>query len=92
MSVIRVRCIGPRVPKSVCAGRVLCHNHVQHKVDTPSNVNGFRGWTDIEPPPSFVRCPCGWSGLPHYASRDHVEAVRGNPAWLKGRFAPGDGE
>jgi hypothetical protein len=67
---------GDSVPKSVGAGRVLCHNHVQHKVDTPCGVNGFRGWTDTKPPPKFVKCPCGWSGLPHYAHREHVKAAR----------------
>jgi hypothetical protein len=51
------------VPKSVGPGRVLCHNHVQHTARMPSGENGFRGWTDTKPPPNFVKCPCGWSGL-----------------------------
>jgi hypothetical protein len=60
------------IPKSVGAGRVLCHNHVQHTIDMPCGLNGFRAWTDSEPPPGFVKCPCGWSALPHYAYRQHV--------------------
>ena len=60
------------IPKSVGAGRVLCHNHVQHTIDMPCGLNGFRAWTDSELPPGFVKCPCGWSALPHYAHRQHV--------------------
>jgi hypothetical protein len=58
------------------AGRVLCHNHIRHTVDMPCGENGFRAWTDLTPPPNFVKCPCGYAGLPHYARRDHVKAVR----------------
>jgi hypothetical protein len=58
------------VPKSVGVGCVLCHNHIQHTADTPCGENGFRAWTDIKPPPNFAPCPCGWSGLPHYAISD----------------------
>ena len=65
-----------RVPKSVAAGRVLCHNHIRHTVDMPCGVNAFRAWTDNKPPSGFVECPCGWSGLPHYAHRDHVKVYR----------------
>src|ERR1700692_995337 len=61
-----------RLPKSVGAGRVLCHNHVQHGPNTPCGVNGFRAWTDSEVPSGFVKCRCKWSGLPHYALADHV--------------------
>jgi hypothetical protein len=53
------------------------HNHVQHSLDTPCGVNGFRAWTDTEPPSEFMKCPCGWSGLPHYAHRDHVRVTQG---------------
>lgn len=70
------------LPKSVPIGRVLCHNHVQHTVDMPCALNGFRAWTDTKPPPNFVKRPCGWSGLPHFALRDHVEVVRRRPSWL----------
>jgi hypothetical protein len=59
------------VPHSVPKGRVLMHNHVLHDADTPSGTNGFRGWTEPEPPPGFVQCHCGWAhGLPHYARAD----------------------
>lgn len=71
------------VPKSIGPGRVLCHSHVQHTVDMPSSLNGFRGWTDKRPPANFVSCPCGWSGLPHFARRDHVEVMRTQPAYLR---------
>jgi hypothetical protein len=60
------------IPKSVGAGRVLCHNHMQHGPETPHGLNGFRAWTDTEVPKGFVKCRCKWSGLPHYAVRDHV--------------------
>ncbi len=67
---VSIRYVGSlRVPRSMAPGRVLMHNHVQHSVDTPCGVNGFRAWTDTEPPSEFGKCPCGWSGLPHYAHR-----------------------
>jgi len=56
-----------RIPKKVAKGRVLMHNHIRHTIDMPAGVNGFRFWTDAEPPPGFKRCGCGWSGLPHYS-------------------------
>ena len=68
------------VPKSVGAGRKLMHNHVEHTIDTPCGVNGFRSWTDTEVPVGFVKCPCGWSGLPHYADRGYVKVIRGKRA------------
>ena len=61
-----VRYISNGVPRSVSPGRVLMHNHVQHTVDMPVGLNGFRAWTDASPPPTFEECKCGWSGLPHY--------------------------
>jgi hypothetical protein len=65
------------VPKSVGPGRVLCHNHVQHTVDMPCGLNGFRAWTcdAAEKPQGFVKCGCGWSGLPHCALR-HLNRTR----------------
>jgi len=66
-----------RVPKSVGPGRVLMHNHIRHSIDMPCGVNGFRAWRDTKPFPGFVKCPCGWSGLPHYAACSHVEATKG---------------
>ena len=66
-----------RIPKSVGRGRVLMHNHIRHSIDMPCGVNGFRAWRDTTPPPGFVKCPCGWSGLPHYAAYSHVEATEG---------------
>jgi hypothetical protein len=55
------------VPRSIPAGRVLMHNHVQHTIDMPCGLNGFRAWTANKPLPGFKRCRCGWSGLPHYS-------------------------
>ena len=67
-----------RIPKNVRRGYVLCHNHIQHTVDTPIGVNGFRAWFNrAQPPDDFVECPCGWSGLPHYAHERHVKATGG---------------
>lgn len=67
------------VPKSVGPGRVLCHNDVWHTVDMPNGLNGFRAWTcdKAELPKRFIKCPCGWSGLPHYALAAHVKATKG---------------
>jgi len=54
-------------PKSIGADRVLAHNHVQHTVDMPHGMNGFRAWTwkKGEVPSGFVKCKCGYAGLPH---------------------------
>jgi hypothetical protein len=59
---------GDTVPKSVKAGRKLMHNHIIHTVDMPCGVNGFRAWTDTKVTAGFVKCNCGWPGLPHYAA------------------------
>jgi hypothetical protein len=61
-------------PRTVPAGRVLAHNHVRHTVDMPSGRNGFRAWTwpKDKKPRDFVRCGCGYAGLPHYARREHA--------------------
>src|SRR5262245_57480673 len=57
---------GGTVPRTIPPGRVLMHNHVQHTVDMSCGLNGFRCWTDDKPPRGFVRCKCGYAGLPHY--------------------------
>jgi hypothetical protein len=54
------------IPRSIPAGRVLAHNHIKHTVNTPQGWRGFRAWTEKAPPPGWVKCECGWSGLPHY--------------------------
>jgi hypothetical protein len=66
------------IPQSVGAGRALCHNHVQHDVDTYCGCNGFRARKSktAEIPKGFIKCPCGYAGLPHYADRDHVKYQR----------------
>jgi hypothetical protein len=67
---------GGTVPKAIPEGRVLHHNHVQHGPGTPCGVNGFRGWTSPNVLDGFVKCPCTWSGLPHYAAKGHVAVYR----------------
>jgi hypothetical protein len=55
------------IPKTMRKGYAyLCHNHIQHDINTPPNTNGFRAWWTNELPEGFVRCKCGWSGVPHY--------------------------
>jgi hypothetical protein len=62
---------GLTVPRTIPPGRVLAHNHIQHTSNTVCGVNGFRAWTwpKENVPRNFVKCPCGWSGLPHVALR-----------------------
>ena len=62
------------IPRKIPEGMILCHNHIQHKVDTPPGLNGFRAWfaPANEKWLSWgVGCPCGWSGMKHYRSRRH---------------------
>jgi hypothetical protein len=59
---------GLTVPKTIGTGRKLMHNNVRHSVNMPTGVNGFRAWTDAKVPAGFIRCPCGWSGLPQPTS------------------------
>ena len=68
---------GLTVPKTIGTGRKLMHNNVRHTVNMPTGVNGFRAWTDTKVPAGFIRCPCGWSGLPHYADEGHVKGHKG---------------
>jgi hypothetical protein len=75
MEALRYVSVGT-VPTSIGQGRVLCHNHVKHIATTTCGTNGFRAWTEAKAPKGFVKCPCGWSGLPHYAHRDYVKSVR----------------
>ena len=47
----------------------------------PSGVSGFRAWFNPDGlPTGFIKRPCGWSGLLHYAFRDHVRATKGKCA------------
>ena len=64
---------GAGIPRKIPTGRVLAHNHVRHAVDMTQGVNGFRWWTweKGKQPRHFLRCDCGWAGLPHFAHRDH---------------------
>jgi len=58
---------GFMVPQKIPTGYVLCHNHTMHTNDMHCGVNGFRAWFSLgKPPAGYVKCPCGWSGLPHY--------------------------
>jgi hypothetical protein len=67
------------LPNSVAEGRVLMHNHVVHGPNWPTGPNGFRAWTDDQPPLGFIPCPCGWASLPHYAAEGHVQAYSEDP-------------
>jgi hypothetical protein len=68
--VDRVRYVrGFTIPRSVATGLVLVHNHVQHTVDTPCGLNGFRAWSQTPDEKHLVSCRCGWSGLSHYRVR-----------------------
>jgi hypothetical protein len=60
------------IPRKLTPGRVLMHNHVQHTIDMPLGLNGFRAWTALAAPASFERCRCKWSGLPHW----HLKGTR----------------
>lgn len=66
------------VPRKVPTGRVLAHNHVRHAVDMPNGYNGFRCWTweKGRQPKNFLRCECGWAGLPHFAHREHAKSYK----------------
>ena len=64
------------VPKTIPEGRFLHHNHVQHGPTTGCGANGFRAWTSPNVMDGFVKCPCTWSGLPHYAWKKHVAIYR----------------
>jgi hypothetical protein len=73
------RYVNARMPRKIPAGRVLVHNHVRHTESMLNGANGFRCWTMLKgkQAPDFVPCPCGWSGLPHYATAGHVKATKG---------------
>jgi len=62
---------GGHVPREVPAGRVLIHNSER------SGTTGFCAFTGTKPLDGFVPCPCGWSGLEHYAPAFHVESYGG---------------
>ena len=78
------RYCGAGIPRKVPTGRVLAHNCVQHTPFMMNGQNGFRCWTwpKGKVPSGFVKCPCGWSGLPHVALREHVKATKGKCATL----------
>ena len=58
------------LPRSVPKNkrRVIVHNPVQHAVDTPNGINGFRCWTQLKNN-ELVLCKCDWAGLPHYRAK-----------------------
>jgi hypothetical protein len=49
----------------------LWHNHVMHTAGTGHGARGFRCHWEHKPVDyrQFMRCECGWSGLPHYSIR-----------------------
>ena len=62
-------------------GRVVAHNNNLHGSNWPTGFNGFRAWTwtASREHADFVLCPCGWSGLEHYAREEFVESYREDP-------------
>jgi hypothetical protein len=72
-----VRYVGRSIPKQIPEGRVLMHNLVPFAGDrTPIGEQGFRAFTATKPLDGYVLCPCGWSGLEHYAHRKIIAAWR----------------
>jgi hypothetical protein len=71
------------LPKTIKPGRFLHHNHIMHTVDMSNGVNGFRCWTNSFVSNGFAKCPCGWSGLPHYALKEHIKATKGKAKTIK---------
>jgi hypothetical protein len=67
---------GGTIPKMIPPGRKLMHNQVRHYVDSRCGANGFRAWTADRVPEGFVKCPCGWAGLPHYGWKECVERLK----------------
>jgi hypothetical protein len=68
---------GGTVPRTIPAGKILVHNRVIHGSDWHCGANGFRCWTLNKSSSRRWRvCPCGWSGLKHYASPEHVKYQR----------------
>ena len=80
-SIGRKNVRGGNVPRSIPEGRRLHHNYVHHHTSSLCGAQGFRAWTEPKGSPlnGSERCPCGWSGLPHYAWDVHVKFVREHP-------------
>jgi hypothetical protein len=59
------------MPRTVRSDVFLWHNHVIHTTSTGHGERGFRCRWAYKPVDyrQFVRCECGWSGLPHYRVR-----------------------
>ena len=70
-----------RIPTKIPPGRVIAHNNILHGPNWPTGPNGFRAWTwtASKEHADFVLCPCGWSGLEHYAHKDAVDYYREDP-------------
>ena len=66
---------GGNIPNEIPAGQVLMHNDIRHEKTTPAGDRGFRAWFAAKPLDGFVPCPCGWSGLKHYAHSDYVKGL-----------------
>jgi hypothetical protein len=95
MSKQRRQRYGRFLPGTIGKDRVLAHNHIRHTADMHCGVNGFRWWTwhKDQKPKHFLRCDCGWSGLPHFARADYAKSkycrcvgwseVRGYSGWTQ---------
>jgi hypothetical protein len=68
----RKRLPTPRdLPRTVRSDVFIWHNHIMHTTHTSHGERGFRYHYKYKPVNSrkFMRCKCGWSGLPHYSVR-----------------------
>ena len=68
----RKRLPTPRIcPRTVRSDVFIWHNHIMHTTHTSHGERGFRYRYEYKPVNSrkFMRCKCGWSGLPHYSVR-----------------------
>jgi hypothetical protein len=59
------------LPRTVRDDVFLWHNHIRHTDGMTQGMNGFRYRFAHKPVNyrMFMRCKCGWSGLPHYSVR-----------------------
>ncbi len=66
-----------RTPRTVQTGRIVVHNHVRPEgfPNVPLGWQGFRAWTDVPKPKTYLVCRCGWA--PHLSRHFRVKASGG---------------
>lgn len=59
------------LPRTVRRDVFIWHNQIMHTTHTGHGERGFRYRYGYKPVnhKKFMRCKCGWSGLPHYSVR-----------------------